>query len=41
MKKGDDEELFYDGKLISSSRINIMNERRGVYGLIVERCDAV
>jgi hypothetical protein len=41
MKKGGDEELFYDGKLISSSRTNIMNERRGAYGLMTERGDAV
>ena len=41
MKKGGDEEPFYDGKLISSSRTNIINERRDVYGLITERCDAV
>jgi hypothetical protein len=34
MKKGGDEKPFYDGKLISSSRTNIMNERRGAYGFM-------
>jgi hypothetical protein len=32
IKKGGDEEPLYNGKLISSSRTNIMNERRSVYG---------
>ena len=41
MKKGGDEEPFYDGKLISISRPNIINERRDVYGCMTERCDAV
>jgi len=34
MKMGDDEEPFYDGKLISSRRTNIMNERRDAYGFM-------
>jgi len=35
MKMGDDEEPFYDGKLISSGRTNIINERRYEYGFMI------
>jgi len=41
MKKGGDEEQVYDGKLISSSRTNIINERRGAYGCMTGNSETV
>jgi hypothetical protein len=41
MKKGGNEKPLYDGKLISSSRNNIMNERRGAYGCMTGNSDIV
>jgi hypothetical protein len=41
MKKGGDEKQVYDGKLISSSRLNIIIKRRDVYVCMTERCDTI
>jgi hypothetical protein len=41
MKKGGNEKPLYNEKLISSSRINIMNERRDAYGCMTGNNDTV
>jgi hypothetical protein len=41
MKKGGDEKPLYNKKLISSSRTNIMNERRGAYGCMIGSSETV
>jgi hypothetical protein len=37
MKEEGEEKPFYDGKLISSSRTNVMNRRRDAYGCMTGR----
>jgi hypothetical protein len=41
MESGGNRQSFYNGKLISSSTNNVMNERRGAYGCMTEGSETV